>query len=124
MKKLITCSSGNIKGRRFESSLMTHVLTILPHMYVYHTCTHALHMTSPVANRSIVVLGATFQKNKHTPKAILVMHALSGADTVIATYNMGKQLVLKALADDLHADLDEVCSSEIWRRKDCVQGCN
>ena len=46
-------------------------------------------MNSPVANRSIVDLGATVQKHKDTPKAILVMHALSGADT--------KQLALNAL---------------------------
>ena len=87
-----------------------------------------------MANRSIVDLGATVQKNNDTPKAIMVMHALSGVDTVTATYNVGKQLVLKALettnpeklsiAGNLQADLDEVCSSEIWRRKDCVQGCN
>ena len=43
-------------------------------LYVYHTCTRALHMSSPVANRSIVDLGATVQKNKGKPNAILVMH--------------------------------------------------
>ena len=69
----------------------------LPHLYVYHMCTRALHMSSPVAIRSIVDLGATVQKNKNTTKAILVMHALSGADTVIATYNVGKQLARKAM---------------------------
>ena len=87
-----------------------------------------------MANRSIVDLVATVQKNKDTLKAILVMHALSGADTVTATYNVGKQLARKALettnpeklsiAGDVQADLDEVCSSEIWMRKDCVQPCN
>ena len=53
------------------------------------------------------------------------MQALPGADTVTATCDVGKQLALKALgttnpeklsiAGDLQADLDEVCSSEIWR---------
>ena len=81
MTKLITSSSSNIKGRMFEASLMTHVLIPLPHLYVYHTCTRALHMGSSVANRSIVELGATVQKNNDTTKAIRVMHALSGADT-------------------------------------------
>ena len=51
-------------------------------------CTRALHMSSPLANRSIVDLVATVQKNKDTPKAIRVMPALSGADTVTATYNV------------------------------------
>ena len=59
MKKLITSSSSNIKGRRFEASLMTYVLVILPHLYVYHTRTRALRMSSLVASRSIVELGAT-----------------------------------------------------------------
>ena len=114
--------------------MMTHVLILLPHLYVYHMCTRALHMSSTVANRSIVDLGATVQKVKDTTNAIQVMHALSGADTVIATYNVGKQLARKALettnleklliAGDLQADLDEVCSSEIWMRIDCLQGCN
>ena len=99
---------------------MTHVLIFLPHSYVYHTCTRALHMSSPVANRSIVDLGAIVQKNKDTPKAILVMHAPSGTDDVTATYNVGKQLARKVLettnpenmsiAGDLQTDLDEVCS--------------
>ena len=97
MKKLITSSSSNIKGRRFEASMMTHVLILLPHFYVYHTCTRALHMSSPVANRSIVDLGSTVQKNKDTPNAILVMHALSGDDTVTTTYNVGKELAPKPL---------------------------
>ena len=91
-------------------------------------------MSCPVATRSIVDLGAIFQKNKDTPKAIVVMHTLSGAGTVTATYNVGKQLAREALettnpeklsiAGDLQADLDEVCSSEKWMWKDCVQGCN
>ena len=77
-----------------------------------------------MANRSIVDLGATVQKNKDTTKANLVMHALPAADTATATYDVGKQLALKALettnpeklsiAGDLQADLDEV-RSEIWR---------
>ena len=57
----------------------------------------ALHISSPVTNRSIVDLGAIVQKNKDTPKAIQVMHALSGANTVIATYNVGKQLACKTI---------------------------
>ena len=87
-----------------------------------------------MTNRSIVDLGSTVQKKKDTPNAILVVHALSGADTVTATYNVGKQLERKAfettnpeklsIAGDIQADLDELCSSEIWMRKDCVQACN
>ena len=85
------------------------------------------------SGKSIVGLGATVQKNKDTTKAILVMHALSWADTVTATYNVGKQLARKALettnpeklsiAGDLQVNLDEGCSSEIWMRTDCMQGC-
>ena len=42
---------------------------------------------------------ATVQKNKDTTKAILVMLALTGADTdsVTATYNVGKQVARKAM---------------------------
>ena len=95
---LMTSSSSSIKGRRFEASLVTHVLIRLPHLYVYHMCTRALHMSSPLA------------------KAILVMHALSWPNTVTAIYNVGKQLARNALettnpeklsiAGDLQADLD------------------
>ena len=84
-------------------------------------CARVLHMSAPLAYRSIVDLVATIQKNKDTPKVIPVMHALSGADTVTAIYNVGKQLERKALettnpeklsiAGDLQTDLDEVCSS-------------
>ena len=97
-------------------------------------CTRALHMCSPVANRSIVDLGSTVQKNKDTLNAILLMYALSGADTVTATDNVGKQLARKAfettnpeklsIAGDIQADIGEVCSSEIWMRNDCVKACN
>ena len=61
------------------------------------------------------------QKNKYTTKSILVMLALTGADTVAATYNVGKKQGLKTLETtnpdtlsiigDPQADLDEVCSS-------------
>ena len=50
-----------------------------------------------MANRSIVDLGATVLKNKGTTNVNLVMLALSGADTVTATYNVGKQLARKAI---------------------------
>ena len=45
----------------------------------------------------IVDLGATVQKNRDTTKTILVMLALSGTDTVTATYNVNKQLARKAI---------------------------
>ena len=108
------------------------MLILLPHLYVYHTCTrHVLHISSPVANRSIVDLGATVQKNKDTPKAILVMHALSGADTVTATYNVGKQLAMKQptqticpFAGDSQADLYEICSSAMSACKGAICVCS
>ncbi len=95
----------------------------------------ALHMSFPVTNRSTVDLGATVQKNKDTTKTILVMHALTLADAVTATYNVGKQLAREAMEQptqticpslhgDPQADLDQVCSSAMWIRKVCVQGCN
>ena len=68
------------------------MLVRLPHLNVYHTCTRALHISVPVANRSTVDLGVTVQKDKDTTKTILVMHALKLADTVTATHNVGKQL--------------------------------
>ena len=97
--------------------------------------TRALHMSFPVTNRSTVDLGATVQKNKDTTKTILVMHALTLADTVTATYNGGKQLARKAMEQptqthcpslhgDPQADRDKVCSSAMWIRKVCVQGWN
>ena len=122
---ILLSSSSNIEGGKVRSiSDDKYVLILLPHVYVYHTCTrHILHISSPVANRSIVDLGATVQKNK----AILVMHALSGADTVTATYNVGKQLAMKQpihticpFAGDSQADLDEICSSAMWMRKVCI----
>ena len=54
-------------------------------------------MSFPVTNRSTVDLGATDQKNRDTTKTILVIHALTLADTVTATYNVGKQLARKAM---------------------------
>lgn len=99
----------------------TDVFILLLNFYVSHKCTSALYMSSPVADRSIVDLRATAQKNKDMAKAILVMHALTGTDTVAATYNMGKKVALKALqtfdpeilsiVGDPQANLDEVCSS-------------
>ena len=50
-----------------------------------------------MANRSIVGLEATAQKNMDTTQAILVMHAITLADTATATYNVGKQLARKAV---------------------------
>ena len=99
----------------------TDVFLLLLHFYVSKECTSDLYICSPVAGRSIVDLKATAQKNKDMTKAILVMHALTGTDTVAATYNVGKKLALKTLqAIDPEtlsiigvpqADLNEVCSS-------------
>lgn len=64
---------------------------------------------------------ATAQKHKDKTKAILVMHVLTGTDTVAATYNVGKKSALKALdATDPNrlssigvpdADINVVCVS-------------
>ena len=75
----------------------TDVFLLLLHFYVAHKYTSALYMSSPVANRPIVDLRATAQKNKDATKSILVMHAPTGADTVAATYNVGKKQALKTL---------------------------
>ena len=42
-------------------------------------------------------LTTTVQKNEDSPKAILVMLALTGPDSVTATYNVGKQVARKAM---------------------------
>lgn len=99
----------------------TDVFLLLLHFYVSKKCTSDLYMCSPVANRSVVDLRATAQKNKDITKAIVVMHALTGTDTVAATYNVGKKMALKSLRafdqkslsiiGDPQADLSEVCSS-------------
>ena len=74
------------------------MLVLLPNVYAYHTTrVHVLCTGLPVANRSIVDLEATVQKNKDTTKTILVMLALTGADSVTATYNVGKQVACKAM---------------------------
>ena len=56
------------------------------------TRVHVLCTWAPSGKFSIVDLEATVQKNKDTTKVILVMLALTGADSVTATYNVGKQL--------------------------------
>ena len=98
---------------------------LLPHLYVYHTCTRALHMSSPVANRSIVHLEATVQKNKDTTRAILVMLALSGSDTVTATYNVDKQLARKAIEQPTETSCPSLVSFKSILMKYAVQkyGC-
>ena len=68
-------------------------------------------------NRSIVDQGQTVQNSKDTTKATVVMHALTGADTVTTTDNV-------SIAGDPRADLDEVCRSAMLMRKVCLQECN
>ena len=61
------------------------------------TRVHVLCTWAPSGKSSIVYLEATVQKNKDTTKAILVMLALTGADSVTATCNVGKQVARKAM---------------------------
>ena len=105
----------------------TYVLVHLPNLYVYHTCTRALQMGS---QWEILDCGSgvevTVQKNKDKAKAILVMLALTGAESVTATCNVGKQVARKAMEQPIQtmcpslvtpqADLDHVCSSAMWTR--------
>ena len=67
----------------------TDVFFLLLHFYVSHKCTIDLYLCSPVTDRSIVDLRATAHKIKDMIKAILVMHTLTGTETVAATYNVG-----------------------------------
>ena len=90
------------------------------------TRVHVLCTWAPSGKSSIVDLEATVQKNKDTTKAILVMLALTGADSVSATCNVGKQVARKAMEQPIQtmcpslvtpqADLDQVCSSAMWTR--------
>ena len=57
-----------------------------------------VHCTwTPSGKSSIVDQEATVQKNKDTTKTIQVMFALTGADSVTASYNVGKQVARKAM---------------------------
>ena len=71
----------------------TYVLVLLPNVYAYHTTrVHVLCTWAPSGKSSIVDLEATAQKNKDTTKATLVMLALTWADSVTATCNVGQQV--------------------------------
>ena len=61
------------------------------------TRVHVLCTWAPIGKSSIVDPEATVQKNKDTTKAILVMLALIGTDSVTATCNVGKQVARKAM---------------------------
>ena len=61
------------------------------------TRVHVLCTWAASGKSSIGDLDATVQKNKDTTKAILVMLALTGADSVTATCNVGKQVARKAM---------------------------
>ena len=90
------------------------------------TRVHVLCTWAPSGKSSIVDLEVTVQKNKDKTKAILVMLALTGAESVTATYNVGKQVARKAMEQPIQtmcpslvtpqADLDQVCSSAMWTR--------
>ena len=55
-----------------------------------------LYMVSPIADRSIIDVRASVEKNRNIT-GVLAMHALTGTDTVAATYDIGKKSALKAL---------------------------
>ena len=61
------------------------------------TRVHVLCTRDPSGQSSIVDLEATVQKNNDSTKAILLMHALTRADSVTATYNVGKQVARTAM---------------------------
>ncbi|KAH3755283.1 hypothetical protein DPMN_189974 [Dreissena polymorpha] len=74
----------------------TDVFVLLLHVYltIHLTCTVLMKGTS--ADRTIVDIGATTQKNK--------AHALSGCDTVARLTGIGKIKVIKQLEKGLHLD--------------------
>ena len=76
---------------------MTHMCQSFFPICMSSTHVHVLCTWAPSDKSSIVDLEATVQKNNDTTKAIHVMLALTGADSVTATYNVGKQVERKAM---------------------------
>ena len=78
-------------------------------------------MVPPIADRSIIDVRASVEKNRNITGVLLAMQALTGTDTVAATYNIGKKSALKALLTinpdilfnigNVEADMNEVCNS-------------
>lgn len=99
----------------------TDVFALLLYFYVSQRCTSALYMSSPQVGRAVVDVKATAEKHPCASKFILQLHALTGSDTVAATYGIGKKRALKALhivnpetlsvVGDITAEIDEVCTS-------------
>ncbi|KAH3727456.1 hypothetical protein DPMN_053391 [Dreissena polymorpha] len=61
-------------------------------------------MKSTSADRTIVDIGATTQKNKAIISSLFAAHALSGCDTVARLTGIGKIKVVKQLEKGLHLD--------------------
>ena len=60
----------------------TDVFVLLLHVYLTMNLTCTVLMESTSADRTIVDIGATTQKNKAIIPSLLAAHALSGCDTV------------------------------------------
>ena len=74
------------------------MLVLRPHVYVYHTCTRALHR-APSGKSLDCGSGSNCSEEQEYDKDHpgLVMLALAGADSVTATYKVGKQVACKAM---------------------------
>ena len=75
----------------------TDVFLLLLHFYVTHKCTSALYMSSPVANRPIVDLRATAQKNKFTTKSTAAVAEWLGRRTPWSCWLYGEREVVSSI---------------------------
>ena len=82
----------------------TDVFVLLLHVYLTMNLTCTVLMGSTSADRTIVDIGATTQKNKAIIPSLLAAHALSGCDTVARLTGIGKIKVIKQLEKGLHLD--------------------
>ena len=83
----------------------TDVFVLLLYFYSQYSLKSAIFMESPVYRRSCVDISATFLQHSTVVPDLPAIHALSGCDTVAATFGIGKTTALSVASKGHKLDL-------------------
>ena len=83
----------------------TDVLVLLLFFYGECALSSAIFMQSPVYGRHCIDISATYLRHSAIVPDLLAIHALSGCDSVAATYGIGKTTALKTATKGLRLNL-------------------
>ena len=102
------------------------VFALLIHHYAHQNLKCPMIVQSPIHGRTCVDIPAIVMKHRIIIPHVLAVHSLSGCDTVVATYGVGKVTAMSVAQKGLKLDtLGKIgCDmKQVWEGGNCMYGC-